>query len=74
MVHTSVPLAVSLFQSTLPVGGATSMTKEELLTYARISIHAPRGGSDPGIVAPGCQQLLFQSTLPVGGATMLVKI
>ena len=34
-----------LFQSTLPVGGATLPTNEEYLGYV-ISIHAPRGGSD----------------------------
>ena len=33
------------FQSTLPVGGATKAHDRHLL-YLRISIHAPRGGSD----------------------------
>ncbi len=35
-----------LFQSTLPVGGATS-SLAEYMRIADISIHAPRGGSDP---------------------------
>ena len=33
------------FQSTLPVGGATSFKAKQFAT-AIISIHAPRGGSD----------------------------
>ena len=33
------------FQSTLPVGGAT-IQRHNLRTSGRISIHAPRGGSD----------------------------
>ena len=34
-----------LFQSTLPVGGATQIVAQERLDRI-ISIHAPRGGSD----------------------------
>ena len=34
-----------------------------------ISIHAPRGGSDPKSCPLSMAALLFQSTLPVGGAT-----
>ena len=34
------------FQSTLPVGGATAMTEDADSNHQRISIHAPRGGSD----------------------------
>ena len=34
------------FQSTLPVGGATIYTREARKAD-KISIHAPRGGSDP---------------------------
>ena len=49
-----LPLPVSLFQSTLPVGGATCCIKADCWLH-RISIHAPRGGSDqPGfLMAPG---------------------
>ena len=58
----------TVFQSTLPVGGATN----EALAQAKesgISIHAPRGGSDQ--ISDCCcnAEKIFQSTLPVGGAT-----
>ena len=39
------PTIILVFQSTLPVGGAT-LTPEELRAAYEISIHAPRGGSD----------------------------
>ena len=58
----------SEFQSTLPVGGATSFFCFALPRLC-ISIHAPRGGSDPTLLAELTIPLLFQSTLPVGGAT-----
>ena len=38
--------APRLFQSTLPVGGATAHGLQILPPAAEISIHAPRGGSD----------------------------
>ena len=38
----------------------------------KISIHAPRGGSDSQAGAAGTKAAAFQSTLPVGGATALV--
>ena len=60
--------ATSLFQSTLPVGGAT-LPLPCNVPYTGISIHAPRGGSD-AIFAPNLiRYWQFQSTLPVGGAT-----
>ena len=40
-----VPMVMLLFQSTLPVGGATPIYKAEIYASS-ISIHAPRGGSD----------------------------
>ena len=40
-----LPVCCEGFQSTLPVGGATEYIDEALATL-RISIHAPRGGSD----------------------------
>ena len=57
-----------LFQSTLPVGGATD-DDESVEDKLAISIHAPRGGSDwwRGITSIPTKR--FQSTLPVGGAT-----
>ena len=35
-----------VFQSTLPVGGATPPVNDDSITLVLISIHAPRGGSD----------------------------
>ena len=56
------------FQSTLPVWGATSSAGcQRGLTY--ISIHAPRVGSDEGVIPTGQKFGIFQSTLPVWGAT-----
>ena len=57
-----------LFQSTLPVGGATDLWGHYPKTY-KISIHAPRGGSDAREKNVIQLQTIFQSTLPVGGAT-----
>ena len=57
-----------LFQSTLPVEGATPAPVDTHVDVV-ISIHAPREGSD---LHTGCfwlSQQIFQSTLPVGGAT-----
>ena len=50
-----VPLRMAIiweFQSTLPARGATAK-RRELATLAKISIHAPRTGSDTG--AAGCE-------------------
>ena len=65
----SMQPSMSLFQSTLPVGGATNTTLQQ---YRRdqISIHAPRGGSDPRTSVTSSMTAGFQSTLPVGGATL----
>ena len=38
--------SVMIFQSTLPVGGATAPGKHAQARESQISIHAPRGGSD----------------------------
>ena len=57
-----------LFQSTLPVGGAT-VARYVDKKAVRISIHAPRGGSDPAKHGSSGHSSAFQSTLPVGGAT-----
>ena len=57
-----------VFQSTLPMRGATAI-RYQRLPRDRISIHAPHAGSDllPGVrTAPSCG---FQSTLPMRGAT-----
>ena len=74
-----VPVMIT-FQSTLPVGGATrdlhsgahSSLHDALpicVGRRRVSIHAPRGGSDIVPVTTFSNYVLFQSTLPVGGAT-----
>ena len=61
-------METGLFQSTLPVWGATSRARFES-RGKEISIHAPRVGSDykPDIYPIILQE--FQSTLPVWGAT-----
>ena len=67
-MYTPMCLNLLLFQSTLPVGGATNiLVPEELIP--NISIHAPRGGSDLLGVYIFQTAKKFQSTLPVGGAT-----
>ena len=58
------------FQSTLPVGGATLCRIRSQVWSRRISIHAPRGGSDPESEGRSSGPSSFQSTLPVGGATV----
>ena len=57
-----------LFQSTLPVGGATEYESRARAIFD-ISIHAPRGGSDLFCFRKNLTVSIFQSTLPVGGAT-----
>ena len=60
-----------VFQSTLPVGGATASSKQKSPTQV-ISIHAPRGGSDAKFRTVSASTKVFQSTLPVGGATFML--
>ena len=57
-----------VFQSTLPVGGATRIITPPGIPIC-ISIHAPRGGSDTVGLVSAVKVILFQSTLPAGGAT-----
>ena len=57
-----------VFQSTLPVRGATSPMRRTSRRRT-ISIHAPRAGSDPSRIASIVCGSVFQSTLPVRGAT-----
>ena len=59
---------IDIFQSTLPVWGATTRGLLDLLA-AEISIHAPRVGSDARYQAMATKAGIFQSTLPVWGAT-----
>ena len=58
-----------LFQSTLPVWGATEIIAAGCVTL-EISIHAPRVGSDAEIPEELYTEEIFQSTLPVWGATL----
>ena len=59
-----------LFQSTLPVWGATDR-RGFFFIHCRISIHAPRVGSDPTFDINRTVFPAFQSTLPVWGATFV---
>ncbi len=56
------------FQSTLPVRGAT-VRAQKYYYFGKISIHAPRAGSDTSFAQKIRSCLIFQSTLPVRGAT-----
>ena len=61
--------SLSEFQSTLPVRGATFFLPQPPKPF-RISIHAPREGSDCRVRdAASAAFASFQSTLPVRGAT-----
>ena len=62
-----------IFQSTLPVRGAT-LVIQLVYTTLRISIHAPRAGSDTTEIDIAVRAMLFQSTPPVRGATNLFII
>ena len=59
----------SRFQSTLPVWGATDGLLIRPAGSQKISIHAPRVGSDVAARSGGGWLMEFQSTLPVWGAT-----
>ena len=57
-----------VFQSTLPARGAT-IARELVRELLKISIHAPRTGSDPRAGDERGSGKAFQSTLPARGAT-----
>ena len=57
-----------LFQSTLPLRGATTLRAWSTIHYI-ISIHAPLTGSDGDNSIMKSNDILFQSTLPLRGAT-----
>ena len=59
---------LGLFQSTLPLRGATVRGFEHLVP-AEISIHTPLAGSDLAILCQASRSPKFQSTLPLRGAT-----
>ena len=58
----------AVFQSTLPVWGATIHHSRPYRSCS-ISIHAPRVGSDYSLTTRCLAGYEFQSTLPVWGAT-----
>ncbi len=64
MISRSAP-QVLLFQSTLPVRGATSGSAEEVYS-TEISIHAPRTGSDGFAILVICRVLYFNPRSPYG--------
>ena len=66
---TSSAVSLRLFQSTLPVWGATKRADCDT-EVSGISIHAPRVGSDSTIPTISLRTVRFQSTLPVWGATL----
>ena len=61
-------LSSNLFQSTLPVGGATCSIRLCYLLYSHFNPRSP-WGERPLIFLIAHTILAFQSTLPVGGAT-----
>ena len=63
---------VTIFQSTLPAWGATSRMYMRY-RFIKISIHAPRVGSDNIHPVTGEIELGFQSTLPAWGATAIYQ-
>ena len=62
------------FLSTLPAWGATVKARRAVREPSKISIHAPRVGSDTNRQLPTDELKKFLSTLPAWGATMLAVI
>ena len=60
----------SIFQSTLPLRGATSGHRWRTV-HGQISIHAPLAGSDMPTMPYATNSEIFQSTLPLRGATSI---
>ena len=60
------------FQSTLPARGATD-AKADIDKLLKISIHAPRTGSDVTVYNKWFCRFRFQSTLPARGATTMKR-
>jgi hypothetical protein len=63
---------IPVFQSTLPVWGATRQRDTQFFPSS-VSIHAPRVGSDSVLLDDKFWAATFQSTLPVWGATHLIR-
>ena len=66
-------MAFSLFLSTLPARGATA-GRQGRRCHRRISIHAPREGSDAAALLTSGPDHEFLSTLPARGATVLAQL
>ena len=62
-----------VFQSTLPVGGATS-GNQGIFDKGQISIHAPRGGSDTFFVWLAMVHLYFNPRSPWGERLLLLPM
>ena len=62
------PPCIPLFQSTLPVGGATLIHPQKRAKTSGISIHAPRGGSDPPAQHRQQASFLISIHAPRGGS------
>ena len=69
VILSSISLIDLLFQSTLPVGGATSDVPAALAGFIRFQSTLPVGGATPTEAERANRPFVFQSTLPVGGAT-----
>ena len=65
-------LALRVFQSTPPRGGATP-NRADTIFAINISIHAPARGGDGALLGISSASYKFQSTPPRGGATGGVK-
>ena len=65
-------LQTIVFQSTLPMRGATSRLFR-MRSISLISIHTPHAGSDTAVLSDLTLHVRFQSTLPMRGATSLLR-
>ena len=68
-VFTAFRGSVDRFLSTLPAWGATVKARRAVREPSKISIHAPRVGSDTNRQLPTDELKKFLSTLPAWGAT-----
>ena len=65
-----VTVGMTVFQSTLPMRGATDCRHADG-GWRSISIHTPHAGSDRRLTRQLDRAFLFQSTLPMRGATIV---
>ena len=69
-VTSCLPMLSQLFLSTLPARGATRKYSSGQTMQRKISIHAPREGSDFLPARTPIRLVIFLSTLPARGATL----